>query len=233
MTPGGRAEEKRSFYRRTEVAAAYDAQRFGGRSGAYVNEREGRAVLELLPPGGTVVDVACGTGRVHPLLRERAERLVGLDASLPMLAGARGRGADLLAAGDAFRLPIADGAADTVVALRFLFHFDDLAPLLAELRRITRPGGTLVCDTASWSPRSLLPLDRGRWGARVATIRPSTFRSLAGEAGWRANRARPAFLGSPYLYRRLPLPVARKLESLERALPARLRCRVYWALQAV
>jgi len=225
-------DEKREFYRRGDVASAYDTQRFGGRSGAYVSDREARTVRELLSPVGTLVDVACGTGRLHPALRDRADRLVGLDASLPMLTSATTRGADGLAVADAFRLPLADGATDAAVTLRFLFHFDDLGPLLRELRRVTRPGGMLVCDTATWSPRSALPLDRGRWGERVATIAPDAFRRLAQSAGWTVRAERRAFLISPYLYRRLPLPAARLLERLERRLPPALRCRAYWALQA-
>src|SRR5205823_5865933 len=79
-------------------------------------------------------------------------------ASWPMLRAAARRGVGQVVQADAFALPLAPGACDAVVSLRLLFHFADPAPLLRELRRITRPGGRLVCDTSTWSPRSALPL---------------------------------------------------------------------------
>jgi len=48
------AAKKQAFYRQSGVVAAYDAQRFGGPSGAWVNEREIGQVLALLPPGSRV-----------------------------------------------------------------------------------------------------------------------------------------------------------------------------------
>jgi SAM-dependent methyltransferase len=226
---------KRDFYRRPEIAAAYEEQRFGGASGAYVDAREWQLARSLLPRTCLAIDVGCGTGRLLPRLRRRAERVIGVDASLPMLAVARAHGAGdaLLAQGDAFQLPFATNSCDAVVSLRFLFHFADPAPLLGELRRVTRAGGTLVCDTATWSPRSLVSLDRRRWGDRVATITPARFRALASATGWRVRAERSAFLVSPYLYRQLPLPAARALEAVEHALPAAMRCRAFWALEAV
>lgn len=133
---------------------------------------------------------------------------------------------------DAFSLPLAPGACDAVTSLRVLFHFDDVRPLLKEMRRATRPGGRLVCDTSAWSPRSLLPLGRGRWGERVATISRQRFRAIAQAAGWKVVEERPCFLISPYMYRRLPLPLVRRLERLERHLPEPLLCRVFWGLEA-
>jgi len=233
-TPHARQREaKRSFYRRPDVAARYDEQRFGGRSGARVNARELRLVASLLPRVDVAADVACGTGRLLSTLRARAARVVGLDASAAMLVQARRRGPADLVQADAFRLPLVDGAVGASTALRLLFHFDDPAPLLRELRRVSRAGGTLVCDTCSWSPRGLVPLGRGRWGERVATIDPGRFRAVAEAAGWRIRAERPCFLLTPYLYRRLPVDAVRALERLERVLPARLLSRTFWALEAV
>jgi SAM-dependent methyltransferase len=240
-------DAKREFYRRTEVAARYERQRFGGASGAWVDRREQRLALSHLPASCLVLDAGCGTGRLLPVLARRAGpggRVLGVDASLPMLAvaGARlARGADrpdhgqrvTLSQADAFTLPLAAGACDAVVSLRFLFHFADPAPLLRELRRVTRTGGALVCDTAAWSPRSLVPLDARRWGARVSTIGRARFAALAEAAGWRVRAAQPAFFLTPHVYRLLPVSAARALAALEAALPPSLLCRVYWTLEAV
>jgi len=201
-----------------------------------------------------IVDVACGTGRLLPLLRSRAATVLGIDGSMAMLGqicdsksvchsergeesvleGRMLRSAqhDKLLQADAFKLPLRDGACDAVTSIRLLFHLDDLRPILAELRRITKPGGTFVCDTSAWSPRSLLPLGRERWGDRVVPLSGQEFRRLAQAAGWRVRQERAAFLISPYMYRRLPLPLPLALEQLERHLPRQLLCRRFWSLEA-
>ena len=230
---GHQIEVKREFYRRPEIVARYETQRFGGAGGLRVNQRELEIVTRLLPIGGTMADVGCGTGRLLPLLRERADNVVGFDASLPMLHEASTRLPGALVQADAFSLPVIRGVFDAVASLRLLFHFDNPAPLLRELRRITRPGGTLVCDTSTWSPRSLLPIGKVQWGDRVATIRRADFRVLAHAAGWRVRAENACYLISPHMYRLLPLPIVRGMEALEARLPDELLCRVFWALEAV
>ncbi|MHB8619268.1 MAG: class I SAM-dependent methyltransferase [Chloroflexota bacterium] len=232
--PTGRlVAAKRSYYRRPEVAAEYDARRFGGASGGYVNRREIALAAKLVPDGAAVIaDVGTGTGRLLSALGARGRTVIGLDASLPMLRQAARTRAGGLVQADAFRLPVLDASCDAVVSLRLLFHFDDVEPLLREARRIARTGGVLVCDTCSWSPRGWLPLDRGHWGERVATISRERFRHLALNAGWQVEEEQACFLVSPYVYRRLPLPVARWLERMERRLPPALLCRGFWALRA-
>ncbi len=225
------ANEKRSFYRRPDIAAVYDEQRFGGASGHYVNERETAMVCDLLPAGGVVADVGCGTGRVSRVLRQRGDMVAGFDTSLAMLRLNQAGGVPSVAA-DAFGLPIQTGACDGAVALRLLFHFPDVRPLLVELRRIVHPGGVLVCDTYTWSPRSVLPFASQRWGAGVSRISPEHFTAIARGSGWRVEKKISCFLISPYLYRRVPLAFARGLERMERRVPGAWLSRVFWRLVA-
>ncbi len=154
---------KQDFYSRPEIANAYDEQRFGGASGAWVSAREIELVLELLPPFRGVLDLGCGTGRLSRALATSGA-VVGLDTSAAMLAAARRENPARLVQGDAFRLPFADASFDAVVALRLAFHFRELGPLLREARRVLRPGDVIVFDTYAWSPRAWLPLDAERWG---------------------------------------------------------------------
>ena len=228
-----RVAEKREFYRLAAVAGAYDAQRFGGASGAHVNARELALVCDLLPTGGPHADIACGTGRLTSALRQRGDVVLPCDSSLAMLRVALRHGVGPVVQADAFALPVADARCAGAVLLRLLFHFADPGPFLTEMRRIVRPGGTLVCDTYTWSARALLPLGPKRWGARVSTISRAQFTTLAAGCGWTVREERPCFLISPYIYRRLPLPIARLLERLERRLPTALLCRVFWRLEAV
>jgi SAM-dependent methyltransferase len=221
--------DKRTFYRQTDVVEAYDRQRFGGASGARVGQREIDLALEMLPSLGTVLDLACGTGRVAKAVRERGQKAVGLDSSYPMAARAAKAGVPAMV-GDAFATPFADGQFDAVVSLRFAFHYSDLGPLLAEMRRLARPNGVLVFDTYSWSPRAAVPLGQGGWGGKVHLHSRAEVAREGARVGLRVTNIAPCFLFSPYLYRLVPLSVERAFERLERHVPSSWLCRVFWRL---
>jgi SAM-dependent methyltransferase len=114
-----------------------------------------RAVLRAHPPapGSAVLDVACGTGigaRLASGLVGRAGRVVGVDADDAMLAVARktGRGPEDAPIewrhASALDLPFADSAFDHVLCFEGLQFFPDRSAGLREMRRVLRPGGTLV-----------------------------------------------------------------------------------------
>jgi SAM-dependent methyltransferase len=228
-----RPDDKRAFYSQPAVAEAYDAQRFGGRSGDRVSRRELALVRRLLPRRGSVLDLACGTGRLSADLARRGHAVVALDTSSAMLRLARDRTGAPLVGGDAYALPIADRAFDAVVALRLLFHYRDPEQLLREMRRIVRHGGTLVFDTYRWTPRSLLPLESARWGGKVFVHRDRALGRLAADAGLRVAATMDCFLFSPYAYRLLPVELVRALERVEARVPGRLRARTFWKLERV
>jgi demethylmenaquinone methyltransferase/2-methoxy-6-polyprenyl-1,4-benzoquinol methylase len=99
-------------------------------------------------PGQLVLDLAAGTGTSSRAFTAAGARCVACDFSLGMLrVGARGRGrTDLLrfVAGDALDLPFAAGAFDAVTISFGLRNVADTGQALAELLRVTRPGGKLV-----------------------------------------------------------------------------------------
>jgi SAM-dependent methyltransferase len=107
------------------------------------------AVLDLAGLSGTerVADIGCGNGLYLAELTRRghAGRLLGLDLSPGMLAVTRVATPDAgLLAGDAARLPLADGAADVTLAPHMLYHVQNRPAAARELRRITRQGGQLL-----------------------------------------------------------------------------------------
>jgi SAM-dependent methyltransferase len=224
--------DKRTFYRQTEVVATYDRQRFGGASGERVSRREIELALDMLPIDGRVVDLACGTGRVAEALRARGQAAVGVDFSPGMATRATAAGVPSAIA-DAFTTPFGDEAFDSAVSLRFAFHYQDLAPLLNEMRRVTRPGGLLVFDTYSWSPRAAVPLGSRAWGSKVHLHSRADVAQEAARARLRITRIEPCFLFSPYLYRLAPFRLEQAFERLERYVPSSWLCRTFWGLVRV
>lgn len=109
---------------------------------------------------GAVLDLGCGDGRLTGHLRGR--HIVAADVSEVALARARKRltGSDIelveLTPGAAF--PFDDGAFDLVLCAETVEHVVDLEPLLAEARRILRPGGEIAVTTPAHGRRTGLSL---------------------------------------------------------------------------
>ena len=107
-------------------------------------------------PGETVLDLAAGTGTSAEPLADAGVRVVACDLSLGMLEVGKRRRPDLaFVAGDALHLPFADGSFDAVTMSFGLRNVSDVPGALAELLRVTRPGGRLVvCEFSrpTWKP---------------------------------------------------------------------------------
>jgi 2-polyprenyl-6-hydroxyphenyl methylase/3-demethylubiquinone-9 3-methyltransferase len=125
------------------VAARFDAveSRFRAAVGAD-DVRLGGLRAALGPVAGTMVlDVGCGKGRFARHLASDGARVVGMDISAAMLAGAGG--IDRVRASSRF-LPFADGSFDAVIAVEVLEHVPDVAGVLGSLARVCRPGGVVA-----------------------------------------------------------------------------------------
>ncbi|MEW2519913.1 demethylmenaquinone methyltransferase [Actinacidiphila alni] len=106
-----------------------------------------RAVAQALDvtPGERVLDLGAGTGTSSLPFVAAGASVVPCDFSLGMLREGKKRRPELpLTAGDATRLPFADGVFDAVTISFALRNVQDTAAALREMRRVARPGGRLV-----------------------------------------------------------------------------------------
>lgn len=108
---------------------------------------------------GRVLDLGCGTGLAGPLLRPRAQTLVGVDLSSRMIAKARARGVydDLAEADMVEYLGRPQEPFDLLFAADSLIYLGDLSPLLAAAACALRPGGLLA---ATVEPTSRAPYEQ-------------------------------------------------------------------------
>ena len=108
-------------------------------------------IFDRHPPGeGEVLDVGCGTGEMTARLALKFERasFTGIDLEEPHLDRARERCRELgsrvrFQYGDALALPFPDGQFDLVVCRHLIQAVPDAGRVLAEIRRVLRPGGRM------------------------------------------------------------------------------------------
>ena len=117
-----------------------------------------REVLRTVAPrpGDRVLDLAAGTGTSSEPFEAAGALVVPCDFSLGMLReGKRARPTMPFTAGDATRLPFADGAFAAVTISFGLRNVVDPDAALREIARVTKPGGRLVvCEFShpTWAP---------------------------------------------------------------------------------
>ena len=106
-----------------------------------------RAMVSHIPrDGGSVLDVATGTGLVAERLLAQGHRVTGLDQSPDMLAVARSRFGERveLVEASATAIPFAAASFDHLTFTYLLRYVDDPGATLVELARVVRPGGTIA-----------------------------------------------------------------------------------------
>ncbi len=125
------------------AAESYD--RFMGRYSTLLSPQ--LADLAGVAVGQTVLDVGCGTGALTAELVRRlgTGNVVAVDPSEPFVTATRGRhpGVDVRLA-SAERLPFDDDSFDASLAQLVVHFMDDPRAGIAEMRRVTRPGGVIV-----------------------------------------------------------------------------------------
>jgi len=132
---------------------------------------------------GQVLEVGIGSGRNLPFYRRDVDRVLGVDLSEALLAMARSHTAWThfpvqLRQAAAEDLPLDDRAVDTVVMTWTLCSVADPLRALSEIRRVLRPGGSLLFIEHGRAPEPRLE----RWQDRLTPL----WRRVAG--GCHLNR---------------------------------------------
>jgi ubiquinone/menaquinone biosynthesis C-methylase UbiE len=132
----------------------YDDKRYVGAANEYKKQVTSNAYHRLIGSlqGKRILDVGCGTGRGVADFVEVAKQTVGADASHDMLLAAakkvEGRSGVGLVRSYAQSLPFPTGYFDVVTSLNFLhlFSLQTQGDMIAEMKRVVRPGGIVVLE---------------------------------------------------------------------------------------
>jgi SAM-dependent methyltransferase len=112
----------------------------------YITKRT-NLVRELLPFGGMVLDVGCGTGQLGAAIASEGFDVFGADLSASMVARARDRGLIGTYSAVTTALPFADDSFDLAITVATLHHLETperVRVTVQEMGRVVRRGGFVV-----------------------------------------------------------------------------------------
>jgi SAM-dependent methyltransferase len=141
-----------------------------------------RAAIERLALGPVerLLDAGCGSGRTLDELA-RYGRVSGVDISAEAVAAARRRGHRDVHLAHVEEMPFPDATFDVVTCLDVVEHTPDDRATLAELLRVTRPGGALLVTVPAYQSLWSWHDEANRHFRRYDS---SSLRGAARAAGW-------------------------------------------------
>jgi ubiquinone/menaquinone biosynthesis C-methylase UbiE len=135
----------------------FDGERYTTLLSGTIEQEHLHRYLFALPfcNGREVLDIACGEGYGTALLGTVARRVVGVDISANTINHARqaytthNDGAPVVEfqTGSCEAIPLSNAAVDVVISFETIEHIKAHAEFLFEIRRVLRPGGTLIIST--------------------------------------------------------------------------------------
>jgi ubiquinone/menaquinone biosynthesis C-methylase UbiE len=141
MDPQRQLHSTQSYYDR--FSGSYERERHRGYH-RLIDDLE----LELVRRYGTgrdILEAGCGTGLLLAEAARIGRSAIGLDLSHGMLAHAHERGLRVVQ-GSLTKLPLPDASVDVVYSMKVLAHVPPIREAVAELARVTRPGGHLLLE---------------------------------------------------------------------------------------
>lgn len=151
------------------------------------NHRSLNDVEKVVEPG-RLLDVGCGLGYLLEAARSRGWEAVGVDPSPYSVQRAKAKGFEAHE-GLLHSVGLPDASFDAVALLQVVEHLLDPHALLAECKRLLRPGGAILVETPN--PASLLAaVKRERFNYWIPPVHcvwytPDTLTRLLSDAGFR------------------------------------------------
>ena len=157
-----------------------------------------------LPARAEILDAGCGSGR-NMIDLARHGTVTGVELSATSVSLARERSSGEVIEGSVLEMPFAVGRFDLAASLDVIEHLEDDLAALRELRRVVKPGGTLLVTVPAyqwlWSGHDVVNHHYRRYTRR-------TLQRVGEEAGW--QQVRTTYFNS------LLLPAAIMLRVLDR-----------------
>jgi demethylmenaquinone methyltransferase/2-methoxy-6-polyprenyl-1,4-benzoquinol methylase len=190
------------------IARVYDRMNSVMTAGMHHRWRRRAVDLAQVGPGSRALDVATGTGDLAIELRARGAEVIGLDFSERMLELAREKAPGIeFVQGNALELPYPAASFDAVTVGFGARNLSDLDRGLAELARVTRPGGRVVILEITspqrpplswffrlWFDRAVPALGRLAGDSDAYTYLPSSVRRFPGPRELAAKLAAPGLV---------------------------------------
>lgn len=159
-------------------------------------------VLEGVDLGPSVVEIGPGPGMTTDVLRERGHRVTAAEVDRAAAASLASRAPVAVCAADGAALPFADASFTGAACCTMLHHVPSPAlqdRLLAEARRVLRPGGWLAgCDSrvtlrfrAAHLFDTMVPVDPAGLAGRLAAAGFVDAQVEVGERSFRFRARRP------------------------------------------
>ncbi|MFA4964300.1 MAG: ubiquinone/menaquinone biosynthesis methyltransferase [Thermoleophilia bacterium] len=164
------------------IASRYDLMNRVMTFGLDRRWRHAAASASGLRPGDRALDVCCGTGDLCLTLVDHCPwcEVTGLDFTEAMLAQARAKAAARqrrglpaparFLRGDLLDLPFADGEFAAVTVGWGVRNVPDIPRAFAEMHRVVRPGGRVVCLESTWAPRGFGRRFHDLWMGRFVPL---------------------------------------------------------------
>jgi ubiquinone/menaquinone biosynthesis C-methylase UbiE len=150
MQDNMRTEKERKFW--SKNASGYDRSIIGKHWKIYPSLLD--KIASDLGTGGTVLEVATGTGLVALKIASAADQVHAIDISPQMIDVAKKKAEEkridnvAFSVEDAYALPFDDGIFDTVICNNALHNMKHPEDALSEIRRVLKPDGRFIAIIA-------------------------------------------------------------------------------------
>ena len=179
--------------------AVDEAVAFTGLSADFFTQVKASCIMDIVnayPGGGALcaLDIGCGIGNYHGLLKQRFARLAGVDVSSDCLETARSRHPDVdYRSYDGGVLPYPDASFDVAFTICVIHHVPPVqwGLFAAEMRRILKPGGlALVFEHNPRNPLTMRAVNSCTFDADAVLLRAEETERLLQRAGFRDVHSR-------------------------------------------